>query len=171
MKRILAAILAVLAFPVFAADASVSTPRVTTYDWQCQNADGTRISDHQRQDSAFTACANLSFKDGQPRRVQGGVYRILVTLPTPSVVTPPPAANGTATATWAPVTLDTDGKAVTVTGYRVDYGRGDWSRSVTTTATTANITALESGTWQFRVVALAGSLESAPSLTASKVIP
>ncbi len=170
MKRLLFLLVPAVAT---AASPTVSTPRLTTYDFQCQNADGTRISDHQRPDSAFTACMNLSLADGKPRRVQGGVWRVLATLPAP-VPPPPPVvvpATGTATAAWQAVTLNTANQPVTVTGYRVEYGRGDWSRSVNTTATTVNITALESGTWQFRVVALAGSLASTPSATVTKVIP
>jgi hypothetical protein len=170
MKRLLFLLVPAVAV---AADPSISTTRVTQYDYQCQNADKTRISDHQRFDSAFTACANLSLKDGKVRLIQGGSYRITVTLPAPAPPPPPVVvpATGTATATWQAVTLNTANQPVTVTGYRVEYGRGDWSRSVTTTATTANITALESGTWQFRVVALAGSLVSTPSAVVTKVIP
>lgn len=55
------------------ASAQILAPtRVTTYDWQCQDASGNRISDHQRSDLALIACINAS----NGAQVQGGRYRI-----------------------------------------------------------------------------------------------
>jgi len=51
---------------------SVTSTRVSQFDWQCQDAQGNRISDHQRFDTAFVACLNSP--DGV--YVQGGRYRI-----------------------------------------------------------------------------------------------
>lgn len=55
-----------------AALAQVSSTRTTSYDWQCQDASGARISDHQREGTAIVACVNAP----NGAYVQGGRYRI-----------------------------------------------------------------------------------------------
>jgi Fibronectin type III domain len=87
------------------------------------------------------------------------------------------SSNGTATLTWVPPTLNTDGTAVTtLTGYHIYYGTnpGALTQSVAvsgTTTTSYEITGLTSGTWYFAVAAdAADGTESAPSNVGSKTI-
>lgn len=72
--------------------------------------------------------------------------------------------------TW---TLDaTDPLRGSLTGFRIEYGLGDAfdQRVVVGSVTSHTIANLTAGTWKFRVVALAGTLESGPSPVATKVI-
>ena len=87
------------------------------------------------------------------------------------------ASTGTATLTWAPPTLNTDGTPVTpLTGYHIHYGTDPsaltQSVAVSGAATTSyEITGLSSGTWYFTVAAdAADGTESAPSNVGSKTI-
>jgi hypothetical protein len=87
------------------------------------------------------------------------------------------AATGTATLTWAPPTLNTDGTPVTtLTGYHIHYGTSPsaltQSVAVSGAATTSHeITGLSSGTWYFSVSAdAADGTASAPSNVGSKTI-
>jgi hypothetical protein len=70
--------------------ASWTSTRHSSADWQCQNADGTVVSSHQRQDKAFESCVRASSADGVSRFVVGGTYRIDVTLPEPCPSCPTP---------------------------------------------------------------------------------
>jgi hypothetical protein len=58
--------------------------RVSTYDWQCQDANGVKLSDHQRVELAAFACLN----NPAGAFVQGGRYRI--NRPTTPTEPPPP---------------------------------------------------------------------------------
>ena len=113
-------------------------------------------------------CSYLVLGDPEPR-----TPKWCEVSPASALTAPPPVAGtGTALATWNAVTTDTEGQPVTVAGYRVEYGRGDFARSVNAAGTSAQIGQLESGAWQFRVVALgAPGIESAPSNVATKVVP
>ena len=88
------------------------------------------------------------------------------------------AASGSATLSWTPPTLNTDGTSLTnLAGYRIVYGRTSSTLDQTVqipTAGTASytITGLSSGTWYFRVKAYNSSgTESDVSGSASKAIP
>lgn len=157
-------VLLLLAVPAMAAD--VTSTRVTTYDFQAQDAQGNRISDHTRFDTALIACLN----NPQCVYVAGGKYKITRT----AVATNPPA-TGTADLTWTAPTKNTDGSALTdLAGYKVYHGTSQTQltdiKSVTGTAYT--FTGLASGTHYFSVTALNKSgVESAISVVASKVIP
>lgn len=54
--------------------------RVSQFDWQCQSADGAKLSDHQRFDTAFIACWN----NPTGAQVQGGTYRLNRSAPEPA---------------------------------------------------------------------------------------
>ena len=86
-------------------------------------------------------------------------------------------SNGTATLTWAPPTLNSDGTPVTpLSGYHIYYGTSPsaltQSIAVSGAATTTyEITGLSSGTWYFEVAADAvDGTESARSNLGSKTI-
>jgi hypothetical protein len=51
---------------------------------------------------------------------------------------------------WDAVTQNTDGTAVTVSSYRLEYGKGDFSQSQDVAGLTTKLD-LTSGTWNFRV--------------------
>lgn len=89
-RTFLAAALLLAAAHVLAADPSVSSTRAGTFDYQCQEADGTPISNHTRPEIAAFACANLTFRDGRVRYVQGGRWRIAADA---GDVTPPAPVN------------------------------------------------------------------------------
>jgi hypothetical protein len=86
------------------------------------------------------------------------------------------AVNGTATLTWVPPTLNTDGTPVTtLSGYHIYYGTNPsaltQSIAVSATTTSYEITGLSTGTWYFAVAAdAADGSESAPSNVGSKTI-
>lgn len=149
--------------------AEYQATRVSAFDWQCQDAAGTKVSDHQREGAAVTACANLSLKDGKTRYVQGGRYRIQsgVTpepVPTP-VPVPVPTPSGSATLTWIVPTTNTDGTPLTdLKGYRVYYGRSNANleNNVDIAAGVSQYTVknLSAGAWYFAIVALAANAQS-----------
>jgi len=63
-----------------AAEAKIEKPtRTTPYDWQCQDASGAPISNHQRPEIAIIECIN----NPTGAKVQGGTYRINRTAPVP----------------------------------------------------------------------------------------
>jgi hypothetical protein len=70
------------------ADEYWNSIRDSQYEWTCEEADGTVLSGHTRQDKASVACANRTLTDGVVRYVRSGVYRI-VRLKDPAT-TPPP---------------------------------------------------------------------------------
>ena len=87
------------------------------------------------------------------------------------------AQTGTATLTWVPPTLNTDGTPVTpLTGFHIYYGttQGALNKSIAVSgaATTSYvITGLSTGTWYFTVAAdAADGTESAQSAVGSKTI-
>lgn len=169
------ALLSILSSVVSIAHAQVTSARVTSYDWRCEAEDGTRISDHQREGSAITACTNLSLVDGKTRYVRGGRYRITAKAPTPPApppTPPPPAPAGKVTLAWTAPTTNTNGSALTnLAGYRIRYGTSATSLSQSTQVANAGATGhvvqgLALGTWYFSVAAYntAGteSVESPP---------
>ena len=73
-----------------------------------------------------------------------------------------------AVVSWQAVTQNTDGTRAVITGYRVEYGQGNFSHSVVTSAQQVVLSALAPGLWQFRAFALEGAVESAASNIATK---
>lgn len=162
------AILALFAVPAFG---QVTSTRASTFDWQTQDANGVRISDHVRFDTAFVACLNTP----TCVFVQGGRYRITRPTTTPP---PPPAATGTAAITWTAPTQNTDGSALTnLAGFKVYHGTSPSALTdVRTVAGAAvlsyNFTALPSGTHYFAVSSYtAAGVEGPLSAIGSKAIP
>ncbi len=75
-----------------------------------------------------------------------------------------PAVGAPSTIIWTTPLLNADGSQATITGYRIEYGIGDFSHSVTTGVTNSyTLTNLAPGTWQARVIALSAGGESTPS--------
>jgi hypothetical protein len=111
-------------------------------------------------------CSYLALGDPEPRTAKW-----CEVSPASALTAPPVTGTGTAITTWDAVTLDTAGQPITVTGYRVEYGRGDFAQSASVAGTSALIERLASGTWQFRVRAIAGTVESEPSNVGTKLIP
>lgn len=74
-------IIAAIFGPAIVHAQTIVTPtRTSSYDWQCQDKDGNKLSDHQRFDTALVACLN----NPQGDHVAGGTYRInRPTAPTP----------------------------------------------------------------------------------------
>jgi hypothetical protein len=155
--------LLLLAGPVVAAD--VTSTRTTSYDWQTQDANGVKIQDYARQDTAIVGCINT------PTCVfiVGGKYKI-----TRATVTNPPPATGSAALSWTAPSKNTDGSALTtVTGYKVYHGTNPNALTdvVQVTGTSYTFNGLASGTHYFAVSTLAGVAESAQSAIGNKVIP
>jgi hypothetical protein len=141
----------------------VTSTRVTQDDWQTQDADGNRLSGHQRFDTAVVACIN----NPACVYVQGGRYRIERATVT----------TGSATLRWTPPDHCTDGSPIAncpVTGYRIVYGRAADALSeavdVPASATSHTLTELESGVWYFAVLALSERGASDLSETVSKSV-
>lgn len=164
MRFLLAVVLCLFAGTALA---QVSSTRTTSYDWQCQDSSGVRISDHQREGAAIVACLNAP----NGAYVQGGRYRITRSTPTPQ-----PTA-GTALLSWTPPTLNTDGTSLTnMAGYRISYGTS--STALTQSVQVANpgassytISNLAPGTYYFTVrVYTTNGTESAQSNIATKVV-
>lgn len=93
--------------------------------------------------------------------------------PTPPVIQPPTAGDGTAKLDWTAPLVDTDGKAVgTITGYNLFYGMNpaslDKKVSLLATPQTYTLTSLATGTYYFAMTTLVGSEESARTNLASK---
>jgi hypothetical protein len=83
-------------------------------------------------------------------------------------------ATGSALLSWTPPTQNTDGSALSLTGYRVYWGtqQGIYPNSANVGANVANhmVEQLTPATWYFVVTALSATGESAYSNVASKVI-
>lgn len=77
-----------------AADKIEAPTRSTSFDWQCQDANGQKLSDHTRFDTAFVACYNNAAGD----RIQGGTYK----LPARGTTPPPPTCPAAPTSTKRP---------------------------------------------------------------------
>lgn len=99
------------------------------------------------------------------------------TISQSTTVTVTASSNGTATLTWVPPTVNTDGTPVTaLTGYHIYYGTSPAALTqsvvINSAATTSyEITGLTTGTWYFAVAAdAADGTESAPSNVGSKTI-
>jgi hypothetical protein len=120
---------------------------------------------YSNQPAGVVNCSYLVLGDPEPRTAKW-----CEVSPGSALIAPPPV-TGTATTTWNAVTLDTEGNLIAVSGYRLEYGRGDFSRAVFVSGTGAEVTGLAPGNWQFRVVAIANGIDSAPSNVGVKVIP
>jgi hypothetical protein len=169
-----AAILAsVLSLALFAqAQSLIQAPtRDTPYDWQCQDAQGAKISDHQRFDTALAACLN----NPAGAYLQGGRYRINRTTTEPA---PEPAPTlGSATLRWTPPTQNTDGSTLTnLKGFRIAYGTSPTALTQSIEVANAAITSyvvsdLAPGTWYFAVRSYnTAGAESINSNVASKTL-
>ncbi len=75
--------------PSFVLAAEVSSIRESAYEWECQTADGARISGHARQDKAFQSCFNAALATGQVHYVVGGRFRVSATDGEPAPPEPP----------------------------------------------------------------------------------
>lgn len=104
------------------ADTLLPPSRVGPFDWECQDAAGVKISDHQRVDLAIINCLN----DPKGAFVQGGRYKINRAAVTPPVTPPPvvpppvtpPTSTGSATLTWTAPVLNVDNTPLTdLAGY------------------------------------------------------
>ena len=157
---------------LFAADTVTST-RVSAYDFQAQDTNGAKISDHTRFDTALIACLN----NPACVYVAGGKYKITRTTSTPAPP-PPPTPTGTAALTWTAPTRNTDGTALTdLAGYRIYHGISptaltDIRQVPGATVLAYNFTALTSGTHYFAIAAYnAAGVESVLSAVGTKVVP
>ncbi len=153
------------------ASAEVTSTRVGTFDWQCQDVNGVRISDHTRVDTAFIACLNAP----AGAFVQGGRYRLTKTIPVVPVPTPvPPAPTNIATLSWTAPTANTNGTPLTdLIGYKIVYGTSAaaLNQSIAVGLVTSRVVAdLTPGTWYFAVIAVSSTSESDRSTVVSKVI-
>jgi len=83
-------------------------------------------------------------------------------------------ATGSALLSWTPPTQNTDGSALTLTGYRVYWGtqQGSYPNQANVGANVANhmVTQLTPATWYFAVTALSAAGESSYSNIATKVV-
>lgn len=168
MRLVLALFVAIWLFAFRLALAQVTSTRETAADWLCcDTADCTTSTQHQRQDTAIVACLNRAASDGRPRWVQGGRYRITAPV-APVAPLPPDVQPITGTVlTWAAPTLNTDGSPITgalsyIVEQQISTG---WAALGSTSATSMQVTA-PSGCW--RVVAVAGGVQSAPTNPACK---
>lgn len=142
-------------------DCVVSAWTETAGAWSACSA-GTRTRQITRTRSVVTPATN----GGQACPVLGE------TFPQSEACTVTPPATGTASLTWQPPTVWPDGSPVTgALTYRVEYGRGNFATQVPATGLAYNVTALASGSWQFRLYAMQGARVSNPSNTVTKVIP
>lgn len=153
-----------LALLPLCAAAQVTSTRQTSYDWQCADAQGNRISDHARFDTAFVACLNAP----NGSLVKGGTYRI-----GKGVVTPP--VLGSIPVTWTLPTKNKDGSNIgTITGFEMEYGtnQSNLTQRVTIPAnvTTYTIPGLTPGTWYIRMYVRTADGLSDPTNLASKTI-
>jgi hypothetical protein len=71
------------------------------------------------------------------------------------------SGTGSAKLSWTAPTTDTTGSPIAVTSYKIQYGTVNFGQSATTTATSYTINSLAPGTWQFEVIALSSSGQSA----------
>jgi len=155
-----------LAFVATLAAAQVTSTRTTPYDWQCTDANGVKISDHARFDTAFVACLNAP----NGSLVKGGTYRI----GKPSSSSSSSSAAGTAALTWTTPTQNTDRTPIgAIAGYKVYYNQtGGPIQSIAVPAVnTITVTGLSSGTWFFRIATISAALgEGGQSNPASKTL-
>ena len=174
MTKRLAILSGLVAISAIALAQQVEAPtRETPYDWQCQDAQGAKISDHQRFDTALVACLNSP----TGAYVQGGRYRINRTSsPTPPPPEPTPT-TGSATLRWSPPTQNTDGSALTnLAGFRIVYGTSATALTQTIEVNNAALSSyvvdgLAAGTWYFAVTAVnSDGAQSINSNVASKTI-
>lgn len=140
-----------------AADMIAPATRVSSYDWQCQDKEGRKISDHARFDTAFVACYNSS----NGAFLQGGRY----SMPTKAAPPPPPPSPPVSVAlSWSASTKDTNGQTITVDRYEVSYGTSPTALSVTVSAGNVlqyTVTGLEAGRlYYFGVRAVKGAEKS-----------
>lgn len=145
--------------------------RVTDYDWQCQKEDGTKISNHTRNEIAFVTCLNHP----QGSFIQGGKYRVNRTEQAivPPIV-PVPIA-GSAVVSWIAPRGNTDGTPlVDLAGYTLAYGpapdRLETSVSLSAVAISYRIEGLASGTWFFSIKAKNSSGTESAAVVVSKTI-
>lgn len=149
----------------------VTSTRVSAYDYQAQDANGAKISDHTRFDTALIACLN----NPACVFVAGGKYKITRTVVSPPP--PPPPAGGTALTSWVAPTQYTDGSALAdLAGFKVYHGTSAAAltdvRQVAAGTLSLSFTGLASGTHYFAVSAItATGAESVLSVVGSKVIP
>jgi len=80
------------------------------------------------------------------------------------------SGTGSAKLSWTAPNTDTTGNPITVTSYKIQYGTVDFSQSATTTGTNYTINSLAPGTWQFEVIALSSSGQSAPTKPVTLVV-
>jgi hypothetical protein len=168
-------LLFLLAFPALA---QVTSTRETSYDFACcENAACSTFTTHQRLDSAYTACLNRSIGDGQPRWVQGGRWRVSISIPRPPANPYIPPTTGAATLNWTAPTTRSDGSSLTnLAGYRIRYGNAltdlrylvEVANPAATSQVLDNLTA---GTWYFTMTAYdVAGIESVQTNPVSKVI-
>jgi len=142
----------------------LSTTRITSYDFQCADVQGVKISDHTRFDTALIACLNAP-NGGQ---VKGGTYRINRDIPP---VTPP---TGSAVLTWTGPTLNTNGTPIeTLVRYELQYSLdpGNFVQAVNIASGNAyTVPGLTPGTWYFRMRVVTVGGTSGWTNLASKVI-
>lgn len=169
----LAVLLSASLFNVAQAD-QVNIVRVGQCDWQCADTNFQRLSCHQRQDTAFEACANRALADGGEYMVLGGQYK--VTAETDSTPTDPPI-SGSATLTWDAPTQNDDGSPLTdLAGFRLYYGDlpGIYATVIEIddpTVTTYTVNDLTPGEWHFAATAInEAGRESEQSAPTSKTI-
>lgn len=171
MKRFALFVLLVALSPaglLIAADTVTST-RVGAFDFQTQDANGVKIADYARPDTAIVACVN----NPACVYVQGGRYKYTRTTSTP----PPPPASGTALTSWVAPTQYTDGSALTnLAGFKVYHGTSAAAltdvRQVAAGVLSFSFTGLPSGTHYFAVTAVtATGAESALSTIGTKTVP
>jgi hypothetical protein len=149
--------------------ADVTSTRVSSGDWQTQDANGVKIQDYARQDTAIVGCINT------PTCVYivGGKYKIARAVTNPPPANPPPP-TGTAALSWTAPAKNTDGSTISAAiTYNVYHGL---SAAALTDKVPVNGLAytyanLASGTHYFAVTAVVGGSESALSAVGSKVIP
>lgn len=161
LKKVLV-LAAVLTSATTFAQALSPPTRTTTYDWQCQDANGNRISDHQRIELAYVSCINSPLG----AFIQGGRYRITKPSSTLPPSPPPTPTTGTLELTWAAPTLREDGSALqpgVLTGYRIYYGTSPTELTNIATALpneTRKTFTIPKVLHYFRMVALVGNEES-----------
>ncbi len=113
----------------------------------------------QAQLTPYNVCDYPSGSEGY--RVASAIFGSVPEAPSD------PGVGAPSTITWGAPPQNVDGSQTAITGYRIEYGMGDFSHSVTTdsTANSYTLTNLAPGTWQARVIALSAGTESAPSTT------
>ena len=85
---------------------------------------------------------------------------------------PPPPVLGSAQLTWTAPSRNIDGTPLTgITGYQVEWGRGNFASSATVSGLSYAVTGLVTGEWQFRVRALAGDVVGQPTASVFKEVP